>query len=169
MFCTLWEWKLFLCIVITALNNLLPLPFSFPETLTSFPAPSVYKWGPIWPTSFWHTLWPLCFPCLKQLCCVMWRPIVYVCLPSSTPAVGHHTKSTFQSYRALAVILAPLQRVIADDRRASTGGRVQRSSLLPCWVPGVHPFMDRMSPIFSFVNPGCNSILCKWSTAEGLT
>lgn len=65
-------------------------------------------------------------------------------------------KSTFQSYRAPAAILAWLQRMTADGGGASTGGCVQRSSLLPCWVPGVHPFMDIMCSFFhfSFVHPG---------------
>lgn len=62
--------------------------------------------------------------------------------------------------------LAWHQRMSADDEGASTGGCVLRSSLLPCWVPGVHPFMDIMCSFFfhfSFVQPEWISIWCKCS------
>lgn len=69
--CCLWNvqcvmFKNLFCIVITVLHKPLSLLFSFPQTLTSFPAPSVS----IWPTS----LGDLCLPCLKQLIGYVWLP-----------------------------------------------------------------------------------------------
>ena len=80
----------------------------------------------------------------------------YAC-PSSTPAVQLHAPK-LQSSRS------DVGAASEDDSRwrrgrASTGGCVQRSGLLLCRVPGVHPFMDIIcslffSPCFSFVHPG---------------
>lgn len=131
--------RLFLCIVITGLLKALPTSFPFLKHLPHFLPPQSSNEplsGPLL-----SGLRPFCCPSRAVWCRCLYHmnsgPRLTACgeLPHQSPR---------SKVRAPAVILAGLQRMTADGEGVSTGRCVQRSSLLPCWVPGVRPFMDIM-------------------------
>lgn len=151
MFCTFFRIKdpFSACIVITALHKALPptsLFLSSNSRLTSLsPQLSLYlahfsraELSDLSPLSLLETS----APCDVQAYTYARPPDLDPCGKAAAP------ESTIQSYRAPAATLARLQRMTADGGGAPTGGRVQRSGLLPCRVPGVHPFMDIMCSFF---------------------
>lgn len=115
---------------------MLPPPHTLPflKYLTQLP-PSQYSNKSLsGPHLSGQTLWPLSAFTTWNIRAV-WCGGLYVCRPLRWAAAP---KSTLQSYRVPAAILAWLQRMTDDGwgGGASTGGCVQRSCLLLRWVPG---------------------------------
>lgn len=87
VFSTCQNKRLFLWIVINVLH--IDTPSSFPQTLASLPAPSVLKWASYLSLFSQGGLFDLpCFLYLKRPCCVMWKPVLCVCLPELNPCSG---------------------------------------------------------------------------------